>query len=280
MIMNVCAHTLVKNEARWLWYSVTSAIDFVDKVMLWDTGSSDGTLDIIRELQKKYPEKINFKKYPIQNADEFALIRQEMLLETKSDWILMLDGDEIWWRQSLKKIIDTLRKKGNDIESIYVPTINTIGDIFHYQENKAGNYNFGEKVGHYNLRVLSSRIPGLRSEGRHGIWGWVDSSGKMIQERKEKLAFVDAPYLHNTFLPRALNLKADNAVIKRKKKYKFELGEKFPFNFFYPESLFEDRPQMVPSPWNTRDAKYIIRATVETPLKKLKRRLSRSPVGY
>ena len=56
------AHTMVKNEARWLWYSVNSVIDHVDKLLLWDTGSTDGSIEIEKELVRKYPNKIVFKQ--------------------------------------------------------------------------------------------------------------------------------------------------------------------------------------------------------------------------
>ena len=59
--MKIWGHTLVCHEERYLWYSVTSVIDYLDKILLWDTGSTDNTLKIIRDLQKTYPDKIDFK---------------------------------------------------------------------------------------------------------------------------------------------------------------------------------------------------------------------------
>ena len=55
--MEIWAHAMIKNEARWLWYSITSVIDHVDKVLLWDTGSTDGTIKVEQDLIKKYPSK-------------------------------------------------------------------------------------------------------------------------------------------------------------------------------------------------------------------------------
>ena len=48
---NIWVHTLVKNEEKYLWYAVMSVADFVDKVLLWDTGSSDKTVEIIKQIQ-------------------------------------------------------------------------------------------------------------------------------------------------------------------------------------------------------------------------------------
>lgn len=128
--MRIWAHTLVKNEAKWLWFSITSSIDFVDKILLWDTGSTDATLDIIKELQEKYPGKIDFKQRNIGSPEEFTKVRQEMLDATKVDWFIVLDGDEIWWRDSIKKVTDFVQENGDKFESIVVPTVNLVGDIF------------------------------------------------------------------------------------------------------------------------------------------------------
>lgn len=36
----IWAHTIVKNEERFIWYSVMSVINHVDKILIWDTGST------------------------------------------------------------------------------------------------------------------------------------------------------------------------------------------------------------------------------------------------
>ena len=49
--MKIWAHTLVKNEEKFVWYSVMSIISHVEKVLLWDTGSTDNTPEILKELK-------------------------------------------------------------------------------------------------------------------------------------------------------------------------------------------------------------------------------------
>jgi glycosyltransferase involved in cell wall biosynthesis len=274
--MKVWAHTLVKNEAKWLWYSVTSVINHVDKILLWDSGSTDGSCEIEKELLKKYPEKIILKERKIDTKEDFTKVRQKMLDATFSDWFLVLDGDEIWWEESIKKVINTINNGGKNVESVVVPTVNPVGDIFHYQEVSAGRYKFGGRVGHYNLRAVKRNIPGLHSQGVHGVWGWADGDGKMIQDR-DTYKFIDAPYLHTTNLRRSL---LDKKVIKRKKKYRFEIGMEFPKDFYYPEALFRDRPDFIESPWRTMLPAFKLRAYIETPLRRLKRKLWQGSSGY
>lgn len=277
----ICAHTLVKNEERFLWFAVSSVVNFVDRVLIWDTGSTDNTKKIIKLLKKKYPEKISIKFLKSINSSQFPLVRQRMLKETKEDWILMLDGDEIWWEKSIRKVTTFIQKHGKKTESIVVSTKMLIGDIFHYQEEKAGNYKLAGRKGHLSLRAVNTKIPGLSSKNPHGTWGWVDENGKMIQERKQKkIKYLNAPYLHASFLKRAGKIGDEKRVPKRKKKFKYELGISFPKDYYFPESFFYEKPDLVPSPWKSFEMIYFLKALIQTPLKKFKRRYLSEKVGY
>ena len=178
--MNIWAHTLVKNEEKYLWYSVASVAPFVDKVLLWDTGSTDKTPEICKELINRFPEKIDFRQVKQEGADDFTLVRQEMLNQTDSDWFIILDGDEVWWEDSIKEVVDTINKKGNKAESFIVRMIYPIGDIYHRQEEAAGMYELAGKKGHVSLRAVNRRIPGLTSLRPHGTQGWIDENGVVV----------------------------------------------------------------------------------------------------
>lgn len=278
--MKIYAHTLFKNSERWLWFSVTSVIDHVDKVLLWDTGSTDNSWQIAKLLKDKYGDKIDFRQYGEVTVDTFYKARQEMLDATDADWFIVVDDDEIWWEESIKKLITLLRQGfAGPSEAIVVPTVNLVGDIFHKQDDSAGRYKFGDKVGHYNLRAVKRDIQGLHSEGRHGIWGWADKDGRQIQERNS-FKIIDAPYLHTTFLPRSKDLQNISNVPKRLKKIKYEIGNRLPLDYYFPESFFKERPDFIESPWKNMTVFYGLRAMLETPFKKIKRRFKNEKVGY
>ncbi len=245
-----------------------SVIQHVDDIYIWDTGSTDGTIEIIDHIIKQ-KKNIHFKKLGENNFDE-AAIRSEMLQSDNSDWIIIVDGDEIWWGDSIKQVVETIKSKGENIESIVVPTYNLVGDIFHYQEKEAGRYNLAGKVGHYALRAFNRHIPGLTTKGEHGVFGWFDAEGKRVEERDpSKMVFVDAPYLHASHLRRS---DKNKDVYKRSKKLKYEIGESFPKDFYYPEVFFRDRPMIVPCIWEPMDFSFKSKAFFVTPVRKIYRR--------
>lgn len=279
--MQIWAHTLVQNEGRWLWFAVTSVIDHIDRMLLWDYGSSDDTPEIIKALKEKYGDKIMSSREAGLTAEEFPLARQKMLDATKGEWILMLDGDEIWWEESISKVVAEIRGNGETLESIVVPTKNAVGDIFHFQGEDAGKYRIGDRKGNINMRAINKSIPGLHSSGIHGQWGWADSEGKMIQERNlKKIRFIDAPYIHTSFLHRSSRISGDIEVTKRKKKIKYEFGMNVSKDYYFPESFFKPAPQVVPSPWTVMGSGFRAKAILQTPLRKLKRKIISGGVGY
>jgi glycosyltransferase involved in cell wall biosynthesis len=269
--MKIFAQTLIKNEENYLWFAVSSIIDYVDKVLIWDTGSIDKTVEIIKVLQNKYPDKIEFKEVGAIGRDGLSALRQEMLLKSDCDWIILLDGDEVWWQDSIKRVIASILVNGTRLDSIVTPYVNLVGDIYHRQEEKAGKYKIDGRVGHITIRAINCKIPGLHVEKPYGKEGYFDGKGKLVQERPEgRREFIDAPYLHFSHLERGGNSKG---VIDRVKKLKCELGKPLPPDYFYPEVFFQARPKIIQSPWQKMDKKYFFKAIVTTPFKKIKRRL-------
>ncbi|MDO8638495.1 MAG: glycosyltransferase family 2 protein [Candidatus Daviesbacteria bacterium] len=272
----IWAHTLVRNEENFIWFAINSVIDYVDKILIYDLGSTDQTVEIIRTIKSP---KIVLKELPI-NKDmiELGQRRQQMLDESKGDWIILLDGDEIWPDESIKKLISTIEQNPNK-DCIIVPTLMLLGDIFHYQEAAAGEYQIAGRRGHFNVRAINAKIPGLHietSKNNQGLFreGYFDKEGKLIYERgEEELIFLDAPYLHASHLKRSSK---DGEILERGMRlFKYELGVPFPKDFKFPSIFFKKYPSIVENPLKKISLKYQISALIQTPLKKIKRRLKR-----
>lgn len=266
----IWGHTIVKNEDRYLWFALKSVIEYLDKLIIYDTGSTDKTVEIIQLLQRDYPKKIIFEQKGGVNPLGFTRLRQEMLEKTDSDWFILVDGDEVWWKKSIEDEVDIIKSSQNDLYALVNPVINLVGDIYHYQEEEAGSYKILGKKGHFNIRAINAKIPGLHLENNYPLEGYIDGEGKLIQSRDEKLKFANAPILHFSFLKRSTN---DDPKTLHRDKVKIELGKVIGKDFKYPEIFYAPRPKEVKNPFKEMDLKYKIKAALLTPLKKIKRRL-------
>jgi len=266
--MSIWVHTIVKNEEKFIWYAIASVVEYVDKILVWDTGSSDATTRIIETAGSIFEDKIEFRKLGEVSAEEMSSLRQDMLEKTSADWVINLDGDEVWWDDSISSLTKLILEKGKKLESVVVKTVNPVGDIYHFLQESAGKYEISGKKGHFNLRAFSTKTPGLNVSGVYPKEAYCDGSGKSLQEKNPYL--LDVPYMHLTHLRRS---SFGGNVLGRQHKFKYELGESFPLDYFFPEVFFRPTPPKVETPWDKISTKYLAKALLATPLKRLKRSL-------
>ncbi len=274
----VVVHTLVKNEQRWLWYALMSVIDQVDEILVWDTGSTDKTPEVVKCINSP---KIKFREVgPVDPAGHTAA-RQRMLEATDADWIMILDGDEIWWHDSLAAHLQAIREH-RDLSALISPVINLVGDIYHQEGPVASHYHIGEYRGAFNIRFINRRIPGLHISNPHGRQEYRDDHDTALQYfPPRKLHLVNKTYLHTTHLSRSVTRFMDKNTLKRGFKYRFEFGRSFGRDFIYPEVLYLPQPDMVPDPWTRRSMDYLSRCLLYEPARRVKKLFAHPPPdGY
>jgi glycosyltransferase involved in cell wall biosynthesis len=262
--MKITANVLVKNEDNFIWFAINSIIDQVDEIIVWDTGSSDKTREVVKSIKS---EKVKLVEKGERNAIELSKLRQEMLAESNCDWVFILDGDEIWWDKTIREEI----KKAGNKSVIVSKTKMLIGDIFHFQDENAGRYNILGKVGHYNIRLFRRDIKGLHVSGIYPDEAYRDINEVSLQNLENEIYFSDQEYIHASHLQRSSE---NNRKDSHGYKLKYEMGSEFPLDFYYPEVLFRPRPAMVTDPWEIMDFDYKMRAYLVTPMKNIKRKLN------
>lgn len=219
MAFKLTIHTLVKNEAIWIKPALESVINFADKILVWDTGSTDNTVAIIQSI---HSPKIKFKECGSVNRSGLIELRNQQIKATKTDWFLILDGDEIWSEANLTQLIKSMQKANPVTIALVNRTKNCIGDLNHFQPESKGNYCIGPWRGHLNIRAIRN-LPGLKVVGEYPNEAYV-YQGKKLQDQPKNLEFVDTWYYHVTHLKRSgwwHSLKVIDRLRKFKPFYKF-----------------------------------------------------------
>jgi glycosyltransferase involved in cell wall biosynthesis len=195
---SITAHCLVKNEDRFIEYAVKSVIDFVDQVLIFDTGSTDGTVNIIKQLQLSYPSKIIFEEKGECDKKQHTQLRQEMIEKTSTDWFMIVDGDEVWTDRAMQEALAVVRNNPA-IECIIAPFYLCVGDMYH--QSRKGQYIIRGKKAHATPRFFRKN-PGLHWSGEYNFDAVVDSAGERVFE-KEAVVFLQKHFWHLSHLVRS-----------------------------------------------------------------------------
>ena len=247
MKLPLTIHTIVKNEDRWIWYALKSVIDFAQKILIYDTGSSDRTIDVIKSIDSP---KIIFEPHPVSTREDLAKLRQEQLDRTPTPWFMLLDGDEIWPQANLLKLLVAASAASEDTLALFTRTRNCIGDIYHYLPESKGKYQIKGITGHLNIRLIR-KVPNLKITGQYPLEAYT-LNGQSLQSIEDRIEFVDTWYLHTTHLPRSTQPQSETNVIDRLQKRKFwRPSLKIPKSEL-PEIFWQSRPAIVSSPITNR----------------------------
>lgn len=87
----ICLNMIVKNEKDVICRCLESVMPVIDYWVIVDTGSTDGTQQIIKEYMKKVPGELHERPWK-----DFAFNRNEalQLAKGKADYVLIMDADD------------------------------------------------------------------------------------------------------------------------------------------------------------------------------------------
>ncbi|RMF63552.1 MAG: tetratricopeptide repeat protein [Calditrichaeota bacterium] len=134
---------IVKNEAAYLADCLASVAGVVDEIVVVDTGSVDGTV----ELAKQWGARVAFFPW----RDDFAAARNQSLRLARGEWILYLDADERLHPEAEPEIRKVMRDERAAFVSVLI-------------DSKAAA---GGAEGHLTRsHRLFRNLPGVRFTGR------------------------------------------------------------------------------------------------------------------
>lgn len=253
--MKFTVHTIVKNEDQWVWYALQSVLSFASKILVFDTGSKDKTVELIKSIKSP---KIVFEEKGEVSSEGLVKLRQEQIDKTNTNWFLILDGDEIWPSKQLK----TLLKAGDgasNIVALFNKVRVCVGDVFHYLPDSAGKYEIAGKKGNLNIRLIK-KTKDLKVTGIYPLESFENNNGP-LQRQDKNLKFVNCWYLHTSFLKRSSkDLQKTSGSLGKKKTW--EKGIKM---------KKQELPNFIPL--EKRSSFYEVASTILTPIVSLKREL-------
>lgn len=252
MINNLTAHMLVFNEEKWIKLAILSVLPHVSSLLIFDTGSSDKTVEIVKSFND---EKIKFEEKGKSDCEKIISLRNEMIDKTKTDWFMVADGDEIYPSRIFQEVKEIIDEKNDKYFGIFLKNHVCVGDIFHELPEIYGKYEFCGKKGHLNLRFFK-KMNGWKWQGNYPLEFYGDKNGDSINKMCDKLIFVNDYYYHMTFLKRS--------EIKSRNRIKYHLGKKITDKL--PEVLRNNISQK-------RSKEYIVRSILETPFRYVKNKI-------
>jgi glycosyltransferase involved in cell wall biosynthesis len=196
---SITAHCLVKNEENFIWYAIKSVVDFVDQIIVFDTGSTDKTVEIIQNLVKEYPDKIIFEEKGLADGKRHTELRQEMLNKTQTDWFMILDGDEVWTKRGMEEALGIIKNKPA-IECVIATFYLCVGDIFHYTFRKGPIEILGQKDFFYPRFLKITK--GIHWAGDYNMDTLMTGAGDLFCKNSNSF-ILQSKYWHTTHLSRS-----------------------------------------------------------------------------
>lgn len=267
MSSGVTAHMVVKNEDKWVWFAINSVLPYVDSFLITDTGSTDKTVEIIKSINS---DKIIFNQTKVNSREDVTNVRQAQIDNTNTKWIWIVDGDEVYTDSGAKEIVSTISNP--KYNAVVVRRYDLLGDIYHKQDETVGSYNMFGQSGHLLIRLLDKdKLLGLYVRGEYPLESYYFADGKCVNDIDKNEVYISSNYLYHAMYLKRSSLGSNLSMFNRG-KYRVETGNKIESSI--PEVFTLDRPANIPSPLVKHGAVYELFASIVTPIKNIKRKLT------
>ncbi len=166
--MKIIGVMMVKNEDRWIARALTAIRDFCDEIILIDTGSTDDT--VLEATCRAYVDELII---------ETDLTRTHRVIEPyigTDTWVFGVDGDEIYDREGLRIVRNTIEKGNLDL------SFQMLGHYLHVTDLYDGQaFGYLGPPSHTPTKLYNfANLKEWPSDGKHSLFqckGWVRDAG-------------------------------------------------------------------------------------------------------
>lgn len=176
------------NPAGGIKRFVEAHVPFVEEAVIVDTGSLDGTREILEEMQSKYP---NLRVYD-HKFNGFGNARNHSLTKVKTKYALILDADELLCQEKPRNDWEGIRNYLQEHENFKIAEID-IEDVF----SKRKPFSFNPEC--WKMRLFQSS----ETEFEGALW---ENHMNFERQHADKISRVSIKH----FLPRSRGISAKN----------------------------------------------------------------------
>jgi hypothetical protein len=200
---------LVHNEDRFLRRAATNVLDFCDRILIAEHGSTDGTWEIARDLAAQHPK---IEAHRIRHAPESNEMLQPFV-GTRT-WVLGVDGDELYDVEGLRRTREEITRGTWDQWWVVFGNVLNCVELDETSRQARGwlapPCRSMTKL--YNFAAVRSLDPVAKQRlmGRHDVFNEGYHSG-LRHEIYKTLSWDEATFrcLHTCFLQRSSSQAAD-----------------------------------------------------------------------
>lgn len=121
--MKLTVNMMTLNGSSLIRKSLLSVLPYCEECIVYDTGSTDDTIEILEELKKQFPYLI-YEVRGRQTPKQLTGILNEMKRRSIGEWILRVDDDEVFPKETMEEI----RNINGQVIAYSIP-------VLHYENN-------------------------------------------------------------------------------------------------------------------------------------------------
>ncbi|MDT2634766.1 glycosyltransferase family 2 protein [Enterococcus dongliensis] len=129
--------------------------DVLVSLFIRDDGSTDGTINIIKKLQKKYPIKFVIGGKNLKPA--YSFLEALKICDFQTDYYSYADQDDVWFPDKLKRACQKLKNYSASIPSLYCSSYDVVDENL--------NLIFTRDLGVYGDLTLQTTLVGVTPSG-------------------------------------------------------------------------------------------------------------------